>query len=294
MSVEARTILQPVAARLATAGIASAKTDARLLLGVVLGRDGAVLPHEDVADWPDASQQRFETLIERRLAGEPVSRIRGWREFWSLRFHLCDATLDPRPDSETLVENALAFAGGLAAAGTVSDLRLLDLGTGSGCLLLACLSDLVMARGVGIDINPGAVQMASQNAENLGFSDRAAFYQRGFSDALDDLGRFDIILCNPPYIPTAQIAHLAPEVAVFDPHMALDGGVDGLLLWRQLMPVFSALLTERGAVFAEIGEGQAGDVGALARAEGLVWAQSHADLSGIERCLVFKKDVQQR
>jgi release factor glutamine methyltransferase len=223
--------------------------------------------------------------------GEPVSRIRGWREFWSLNFELSAATLDPRPDSEILVERAIAYGkerlGDGRDHGRDQGLRLLDTGTGSGCLLLACLSELPLATGLGIDINPDAIDMAAHNAGALGLADRATFAVADFTASMEGFGCFDIILSNPPYIPSAQIATLSSEVAVHDPLLALDGGQDGLDCWRRLMPEMAKLLSARGHIFVEIGDGQGAAVTALARAAGLSAAGVFADLSGTQRCLVF-------
>lgn len=280
---EARAILLPAQARLHDAGIESAALDARLLLGLALGRDDAVLPHESLFDWTAARGDTFAAFLHRRLAGEPVSRIRGWREFWSLRFALSPETLDPRPDSETIVATALAWAHERHDA----PLRLLDLGSGSGALLLACLSELPSASGVGVDISAGAVRTAAANAAQLGLDGRAAFLEGDFAST--DIGGdgFDLILCNPPYIPKAEIGGLAREVADFDPYTALDGGDDGLESWRRLMPRMAEGLAPGGRAFVEIGAGQQTKVTALAAAVGLQVVDAAADMGGIVRCLVF-------
>ena len=287
MTIEARTILGPAVAALVQAGIASARQDARLLLGFALGRESAVLPHEDLRGWTDDLDRLFQTYVARRVAGEPVSRVRGWREFWSLKFELCAATFDPRPDSEILVECAVAFGLGRFHDGRSQELRILDLGTGSGCLLLACLSELPSATGLGLDINPDAIDMARHNARALGLGKRATFAVADFTASMGWLGYFDIILSNPPYIPSAQIATLSSEVAVYDPLLALDGGHDGLDCWRCLIPEMAKLLFARGQIFVEIGDGQGADVTAFATADGLSSGGIFADLSGKERCLVF-------
>ena len=290
---EARTILVPAQTRLHDAGIDSAALDARLLLGVALGRDDAVLPHETLVDWTSERRQEFAAIIERRMAGEPVSRIRGWREFWSLRLGLSPETLDPRPDSETVVAAALAWVG----ERRYETLRLLDLGTGSGALLLACLSELPQASGVGIDISAGAVRTATANATHLGLGARASFVEGDFADP--DSGnphsgnphsgrnRFDLILSNPPYIPQAEIDGLASEVARFDPRLALDGGEAGLDSWRRLLPRIAHGLALGGRAFVEIGAGQQSQVTDLAIAAGLQPADDAADMAGIVRCLSF-------
>ena len=281
--IEARHLLQSAQTQLQEAGIADAALDARLLLALALGRDEAVLPHESLG-WTDASAAGFSQLLARRIAGEPVSRIRGWREFWSLRFALSADTLDPRPDSETVVEAALAWVGRRREA----SLRLLDLGTGSGALLLACLSEMPGATGIGVDLSAGALVTAAANAARLGLEDRTRFVEGDFADPQAGAGEFDLILCNPPYIPRRDIEQLAPEVARFDPKRALDGGDDGLDCWRRLMPRLRQGLARNGRAFVEIGAGQEDAVISLAQQAGLQAAGTRPDLSGTIRCLIFE------
>jgi release factor glutamine methyltransferase len=176
-----------------------------------------------------------------------------------------------------------------ASCNAVKDrpLRLLDLGTGSGCLLLALLSELPKAYGVGIDINPDALATARRNAASLGLGDRAAFAERSFTDNLGSLGDFDVILSNPPYIPTGEIDGLAADVKSFDPALALDGGADGMACWMQLLPRLAVVLAVDGMAFVEIGRGQENAVIAAAEKVNLQLSDSHCDLAGITRCLAF-------
>ncbi|NBW06214.1 MAG: HemK family protein methyltransferase, partial [Alphaproteobacteria bacterium] len=231
---------------------------------------------------------------------EPISRIRGWREFWSLRFDLSPATLDPRPDSETLVAAASDWAktcdwtkkdatGEANRGGHLA--RCLDLGTGSGCLLLAFLSEMPSAAGIGLDINRQAVAMACHNAARLGLAPRAEFRQHDFTTGLAAFGQFEVILSNPPYIPRDEIAGLAPDVRLYDPMPALDGGEDGLALWRGLMPQLASALATNGAAFVEVGAGQDAAVSDIAAAAGLSVAGHFADLAGITRCLQLVNKV---
>jgi len=282
--LEARTILYALEQALAAAGIASAKTDARCLLGMAVGRD-TILPHEDIAPMDQACDDRLAAMVARRLEGEPISRIRGWREFWSLRFAVSPATLDPRPDSETLIDAAVKWA----SRNSVKDraLRLLDLGTGSGCLLLALLTELPKAHGVGIDINPDALATARRNAASLGLGDRAVFAEHSFTDDLGMFGDFDVILSNPPYIPTGEIDGLAVDVKSFDPALALDGGADGMACWTRLLPRLKAVLAVNGMAFVEIGRGQENAVIAAAEKVNLQFSGSHCDLAGVTRGLAF-------
>ena len=283
--LEARTILYDLEQTLAAAGIASATTDAHCLLGMALGLDDAILPHEDIALMDQACDDRLAAMVARRLEGEPISRIRGWREFWSLRFAVSPATLDPRPDSETLIDAAVKWA----SRNAVKDrpLRLLDLGTGSGCLILALLSELPKALGVGIDINPDALATARRNAASLGLGNRAVFAEHSFTDDLGAFGDFDVILSNPPYIPTGEIEGLAVDVKSFDPVLALDGGADGMVCWTRLLPRLAEVLAVNGMAFVEIGRGQENAVIALAEKANLQLRDSHCDLAGITRGLAF-------
>ena len=279
---EARPILQLAQAQLEEAGIEASALDTRLLLAMALGREDAVLPHESLGGWTDDAAACFSQLLARRCAGEPVSRIRGWREFWSLRFALSPDTLDPRPDSETVVEAALAWAAGRSAAPR----RLLDLGTGSGALLLACLSEMPDATGVGVDLSGGAIATAAANAARLGLAERTEFIEGDFADPQAGAGVFDLILCNPPYIPRSDIEQLAPEVVRFDPKRRLMAAMTGLpLAAPDASP--AAGLARDGRAFVEIGAGQEHAVTALARQAGPLAAGTRSDLSGIERCLIF-------
>ena len=287
MMKDAREILLDIAAILKAASIESPQQDARLLLGAALGRDNAVLPHETIL-FGDKEKANLKILIARRVAREPISRIRGWREFWSLRFALSSATLDPRPDSEIIVATAIAAAKVQIVADPDKQLKLLDLGTGSGCLLLACLSELPQAKGLGLDISQDALATARDNATALGLAGQSRFEQHSFVDDMSQFGKFDIILCNPPYIPAAEIAGLEPEVASYEPMRALDGGADGLDCWRGLMTVVPSCLVADGFLIVEIGLGQEGDVIQLAEKANMICVESLKDLAGITRCLKFK------
>ena len=285
IDIEARHILQPLTAILRQVGIANATSDARCILGVVLGREEPVLPHETISRWTPDHHLQLEVLRQRRQTGEPISRMRGWREFWSMRFDVSAATLDPRPDSETVIAAATRWAHSHRP-----EARILDLGTGTGCLLLACLAELPQATGIGIDINTEAVTVATANAERHGIGGRARFCQGDFATDLTERGQFDLILSNPPYIPSADIKALDAEVRHFDPLAALDGGLDGLDCWRILCPQIAILLADEGAAFVEIGAGQGKAVGKLGVDSKLHLAGSFADLSGHERCLQFQKE----
>jgi release factor glutamine methyltransferase len=272
-------LLAAAAARLDAARIAEPRHEARLILALALGLDPAT-----VLGWPErlVEPQLAKTaaaLIERRAKGEPLSRLRGNREFWSLDFALSPETLDPRPESETLVAAALADIPDRTAA-----LRVVDFGTGTGCLLLALLSELPNASGIGIDIAAGAVATARANAAALGLAGRAEFRVGSWDMRIDGLA--DVILANPPYIPTSEIGRLPAEVAAFDPRVALDGGADGLSAYRPLGAAIRGLLGPAAKAYIEIGAGHGLQVArVLGEARLMIEAVRH-DLAGIERCVV--------
>jgi release factor glutamine methyltransferase len=225
--------------------------------------------------------ERLRGSLARIVIGEPLSRVLGWREFWGLRFALSADTLDPRPESETLIEAVLR---------RIPDrnvpLSFLDLGTGTGCLLLALLSELPMAIGIGVDVAFGAVMTARENAAALGLADRARFCVGDWSSALS--GRFTVIVANPPYISGIELAGLPPEVRCYDPRRALDGGEEGLAAYRRIAKDLPALLSSGGIFGVEIGAGQASAAAAILQAEGLLIDGIERDLAGIERCIVAR------
>ncbi len=272
-------------ARLRAAGVESARLDARILIGAVLDlAPDQMLCRADSLISP-ADFERIEALLARRAEREPVSRILGRREFWSLDFALSSETLDPRPDSETLVEAAVAIAAGH------ENLKVLDFGTGTGCLLLAVLSELPSARGLGVDLSTDALTTAAANAVRLGLGDRARFLRfdwRYDAPAALPPERYDLILSNPPYIPDGDIAGLEPEVARFDPRTALAGGADGLDAYRILSRILPSLLAPFGTALFEVGAGQAGAVMRLMQSAGLEDVSTCHDLGGIERCIIAR------
>jgi release factor glutamine methyltransferase len=272
-----QTILAQAAAGLKAAGVEGARRDARILLAEVLG-----LPSN--ANLPDgkltaAQSRRFKAMVARRMKREPVSRILGRRDFWTLTLKLNKHTLDPRPDSETLVEATLAHLKDRTRA-----YRLLDLGTGTGCLLLALLKELPNATGLGVDISPLALKAARANARQASLAVRARFARGDWAAKI--AGKFDLIVANPPYIPSAEIALLDPEVKKFDPHGALDGGRDGLAAYRAIARELPGLLARHALVAVEIGQGQARRVAAILKAQGLQILETRHDLAGIERCII--------
>jgi release factor glutamine methyltransferase len=280
------TARRALTARFKSGAIEWAELDARLLVGAVLGLDltGLIMAaHRPLT--PDQST-RLEDFARRRLAGEPVARILGHKEFWGLPLTLSPATLVPRPDTETLVELALEV---LRADGALSrQLRIADLGTGSGAILLALLSELPNARGLGTDISAEALRTAEINAANAGLAGRATFIACDYASGLS--GSFDLIVSNPPYIRTADIAGLAAEVREYDPLAALDGGADGLSAYRALIPQAACLLAPGAALVVEAGEGQSGEIENLMGAAGITpAAPPKTDLAGMQRAVAGRK-----
>ena len=273
-------------ARLKSSAIDSAELDARILVGAALHLDlsGVIA----AARRPLTSDEtiRLEDLARRRLSGEPIARILGLKEFWGLPLTLSAATLVPRPDTETVVELALEML--RAAPDRGRRLRIADIGTGSGAILLALLSELPEACGVGTDISVAALRTASTNAARLGLAPRALFVACDYAATLS--GPFDLMVSNPPYVRSAEIADLAVEVRDHDPRRALDGGAGGLDAYRALVPQAARLLAPAGALVVEVGHGQSKEVEGLMTAAGLTLERPpKADLAGIRRALAGRK-----
>ncbi len=267
------------ARRLARAGIAGARLDARVLVGHALGTGGAVVPGRPRRGLTADERRRLAALVARRARREPLAHVVGGREFWSLPFAVTKDVLVPRPDSETVVEAALGWVGDRDARLTV-----LDLGTGSGCLVLALLSELPRAFGVGVDISAAALEVARGNARALGLEGRVRFVRGDWGAGLR--GPFQVIVANPPYIADGDLDALEPEVSAFEPRLALAGGADGLDGHRAVAPWLAGLLAPKGAVFLEIGAGQGPAVAAIVRRHGMQHVETPCDLAGIPRCLV--------
>ncbi|MBT7941869.1 MAG: peptide chain release factor N(5)-glutamine methyltransferase [Alphaproteobacteria bacterium] len=270
--------LDVVAKRLTAVGIDSARLDARLLAAHALDWDaGQAVARPDHILTPDQART-LEELVVRREAREPMSIILGSVEFWSLDFTVTPDVLAPRPDSETLVEAVLAHVGDKASA-----LSMVDFGTGSGCLLLALLSELPNARGVGVDISDAALKVAQGNAQTLDLENRARFQVSDWDGQVD--GRFDLVISNPPYIAGPEFLTLAPEVAQYEPRLALAGGLDGLDCYRALASVLQRRLAPEGCAFLEIGADQAETVSDVLVTAGLVVKTVHSDLAGHSRII---------
>jgi release factor glutamine methyltransferase len=271
-------------AKFHAAGLDSPDLDSRILIGHALGLDHAPLAAAATRRLGADEESAIAALASRRLTGEPVARILGYKEFWSLPLRIDAATLVPRPETETVVEVALAAvdSGGPRSR----ELRIADLGTGSGALILALLSELPNTFGIGTDTSAKALVVARDNARRLALS-RARFIACNMAAALR--GPFDAIVSNPPYIASGDIAALAPDVRDFDPHLALDGGTDGLSFYRAIAAAVPTLLMPGGVLVVELGIGQAEPVAHLFAAAGLAPSPPHPDLNGTPRALVARK-----
>lgn len=268
-----------LAQRFLAAGLDTPDLDARILVGHALKLDHAALAAQADRRLTDAEADAIAALARRRLNREPVARIVGAREFWGLPLALNADTLVPRPETETVVEAALAALGDTRSRA----LRIADLDTGSGALLLALLSELPAAHGVGTDISTSALDCARSNAAALGLAERASFVACDHGAALAN--GFDLVVANPPYVASGDIAGLAPEVRDFDPHRALDGGADGLAAYRAIAGDARRLLAPHGLLVLELGAGQRDAVHSLTAAAGLAPAVCRDDLSGVPRAL---------
>ena len=268
-------LLAEAAAVLAAAGIEAPAREARLLLLHAIGRaSSALLDRMEAVHAP-----ALPALLARRAAREPMALLLGRQGFWTLDLEVSPATLIPRADSEAIVEAALEAA---PAPGCV-----LDLGTGTGCLLLAVLSERPGAWGLGIDLSPEAAALAARNARQAGLAGRCAFLAADWSAPLAPGARFGLVLSNPPYIPTPDLAGLMPEVIAHEPARALDGGPDGLAAYRRIIAALPNLLAPGGVAVLEVGVGQANDVASLAQAHGLAHRTTRPDLAGIPRAVVL-------
>lgn len=285
-AVRLREVLAEATKRLAAAGVGEPRLDARLLIAAALGLSREAMVADPDRAVSEAEWGTIEALLKRREAREPVARILGTREFWSLDFVVTPATLEPRPDSETVIEAALDAFPDRGAALTV-----LDIGTGTGCLLLAFLSEYPNATGIGVDVSSEVIDVAAENAARLGLEARARFavdpWARGL-EAREPSARFDCILSNPPYICTSDLAGLAPEVR-YDPQAALDGGPDGLSGIAAVMGAAARLLGPCGRAFVEIGAGQGEAARKLAENQRLRSAGIRVDIGGIPRVISLNR-----
>ncbi|MDP7100148.1 MAG: peptide chain release factor N(5)-glutamine methyltransferase [Rhodospirillales bacterium] len=272
-------IYQQLSGELAAAGIEEPRLEARMLMSFAAGIDQSRIlgyPEDEIAVKSLAELSKFAA---RRKSGEPIAYITGQKEFWSLNFKVSRETLIPRPDSETLIEAVLGELPDKNAS-----LKILDLGTGTGCLLLALLSELPNALGLGVDSNPKTCDIARDNANQLGLVSRVTIQQRDWLTGLN--GNFNIIISNPPYIVESEIAALEPDVNQFEPHLALSGGADGLAAYHLIATQCSAHLTPDGFLAVECGMGQIPDIKGIFLKNNLKIKSIHRDIANVERCIL--------
>ncbi|MDB2415008.1 peptide chain release factor N(5)-glutamine methyltransferase [Rickettsiales bacterium] len=261
------------------ASITSYAIDAELILMHVLD-----ISRERIIGYPeteisDDKKNEFEEMLRRRINREPISHIIGKREFWGMEFKVTNKTLDPRPDSETIIEAVLDNI-----KDRNKDLKILDLGTGTGCLLLSVLSEYKNAQGVGIDISYDAIKVANYNSIKLGLAKRVGFVVGMWAEAIDC--NFDVIISNPPYIRCNDIEHLQAEVSKYEPISALDGGEDGFSCYRQIAPYIRKMLNPAGIAVIEHGIGQESEITKILVNSGFESVNYRSDLSGISRCII--------
>lgn len=282
MAVTCEALQRKAGQQLAAAGVENPMLDARLLMQQALN-----CRHEELIAGPtrtlSASEAaRFAGYIKRRIAREPVSHILGTREFWGLSFEVSAAVLDPRPDSETLLEAVLD-----ACSQQTEKKRILDLGTGSGCLLLALLSEYKDSTGIGADISPDALQIARKNAQKLRLDDRAEFVQSDWCAGIG--GEFDIIVANPPYIAVSEYEALLPEVREYEPKLALVADDDGLACYRKIVSQVRSVMKKDALLAFEIGVTQADAVKAIVESSGLAVVAIRQDMTGRPRCVLAQQ-----
>ncbi len=269
-------------AQLEAGGNDIARLDVDLLLSAALhisSLDIILEPKRPLKDYEEAD---FKGLLARRLAHEPISQILGRKDFWTHSFIVSRDCLTPRPDSETVIEAALK-----AIPDKNTSLKILDLGTGSGCLLLSLLSELPKAQGLGVDLSPKALAIAQKNAKNLKLTERCDFLFSNWADKIPQGDKFDIILCNPPYIAENEARDLALDVRNYEPHMALFAEDNGLLAYKQLAEVIPDILADEGHVFLEIGHVQGPEVRDIFEKVGACDLTIIPDLAGRDRCVAF-------
>lgn len=265
-------IYQDIKKKLQSAGVENPGLEARILLREFAGVSDADILTDNI---PEFDATKLHNAIERRINGEPMGRILGYREFWGRKFYLSQATLEPRPDTETLIEAVLKSG--------IKPQRVLDLGTGTGCILLTLLHEFPKAKGIGIDLSLEACVTARGNAMAQGILDRVSLVNGSWADSLK--GKFDLIVSNPPYIPSQDIENLESNVRDFDPLLALDGGKSGIEPYKNLLRTLKNLLAEGGLVFFEIGINQVTELMPVIDTSGATLHRVHKDLGGIERVL---------
>ena len=288
-NIDVYTLIKPEVLKLRNIGVETANLDCRLLLSKSLRRRESLYNHQNIFI-SQSEIAKFQSLIQERLNGKPVSRIINRRNFWKKEFELNDETLDPRSDSETLIETIIE-----QYKDKLQSLKILDLGSGSGCLGLSLLDEYPQSEASFFDISPKSLEMVKKNASNLGLSERSKYINlnwkvNGWEEKLITIEKnikYDVIISNPPYIPTDIIKTLKKEVQKHDPFVALNGGKDGLDAYKSILPKLLNIIKSRGKIFLEIGKGQENCVIKIAAEHGLSLKKYKKDLSGVTRVLIF-------
>jgi len=289
LSLEANVIIRSATETLKKNDNPSSSLDSRILLGHAMGLDRSIYPHENI-DITQDEINTFKKLIKERQKGKPVSRIIRKKEFWKMIFTIDDSTLDPRPDSEVIIQTILNHF-----IDKSKKLRVLDLGSGSGCLGLSILDEYRKSEAIFFDVSKKSLEMVKLNSLNNKLYERAKFVHMNWFDKKWDAKifeiiqkiKFDIIIANPPYIPSNEIKDLEIEVKKFEPILALDGGDDGLESYRCIIPKIKKILALEGKFFIEIGKDQENLINQIANSNNLIYKESNKDLSGITRVLVY-------
>ena len=289
LSLEANVIIRSAIETLKKNDNPSSSLDSRILLGHAMGLDRSIYPHENI-DITQDEINTFKKLIKERQKGKPVSRIIRKKEFWKMIFTIDDSTLDPRPDSEVIIQTILNHF-----IDKSKKLRVLDLGSGSGCLGLSILDEYRKSEAIFFDVSKKSLEMVKLNSLNNKLYERAKFVHMNWFDKKWDAKifeiiqkiKFDIIIANPPYIPSNEIKDLEIEVKKFEPILALDGGDDGLESYRCIIPKIKKILALEGKFFIEIGKDQENLINQIANSNNLIYKESNKDLSGITRVLVY-------
>ncbi len=287
--IDVYTLIKPEVLKLRNIGVETANLDCRLLLSKSLCRRESLYNHQNILI-SQSEIAKFQSLIQERLNGKPVSRIINRRNFWKKDFELNDDTLDPRSDSETLIETITE-----QYKDKLQFLKILDLGSGSGCLGLSLLDEYPQSEASFFDISPKSLEMVKKNASNLGLLERSKYINlnwkvNGWDEKLITIEKnikYDVIISNPPYIPTDVIKTLKKEVQNFDPFIALNGGKDGLDAYNSILPKLINIIKSSGKIFLEIGKGQENCIIKIATEHGLSLKEYKKDLSGVTRVLIF-------
>ena len=288
-NIDVYTLIKPEILKLRNIGIETANLDCRLLLSETLGRYKTIYNHQNICI-SENEIKKFQNLIQQRFSGKPVSRIINKRSFWKKEFELNDATLDPRSDSETLIESVIEYY-----PDKLETLKIIDLGSGSGCLGLSILEEYSCSEVSFFDTSKKSLEMVKTNAQNFDLLERSKYINLDWNMRdwdkklmkIENNKKYDIAISNPPYIPTDDIKTLKKEVKKYDPFIALNGGKDGLDSYRSILSNLKNIIKSNGKIFLEIGKGQENNVTKIAIKHGLFPKEYKKDLSGVTRAIIF-------